>query len=73
MILGDFEWIFVIFEVYGCAVDVVAAGPIVRGLLDHHVPSGPVSRLPGTQKPIILGKSCKNLKVSSMDEFKDHS
>ena len=62
-----------VLEVFGGAVDVVSAAGNGGGALGHPVSSGPVSRLPGTQKPIILGKSCKNLKVSSMDEFKDHS
>ena len=53
-----------IFEVYGCAVDVVAAGTIGRGPLGHPVSSGPVSRLPGSQKPIISDKFYKNLKVA---------
>ena len=59
-----------IFKVYSGAVDVVAAGTIGRGPLDHHVPSGPVSRLPGPQKPIIFDKFCKNLKVPPMGELR---
>ena len=59
-----------IFEVHGCAVDVVASGTIGGGPLDHHVPSGPVSRMTGTQKPDICHKFCKNLEVPPMGELR---
>ena len=55
-----------IFEVYGGAVDVVAAETIGKGPLDHPASSGPVSRFPGTQKPIIPDKFSKNLEVPPM-------
>ena len=58
-----------ILKVFRGAVIVVAAGTIGRGPLEHHVPSGPVFRLPGTQKPNILDKLCKNHKVPPMDEL----
>ena len=58
-----------IFEVCGGAVDVVSAGGNGGGALGHPVSSGPVSRLPGTQNPLISGKFCKNLKVPPMAEL----
>ena len=48
-----------IFEVHGCAGDVVAPGTIGGGPLDHHVSSGHVSRLSATLNPTILVKSSK--------------
>ena len=56
-------------EVFGCALDVVSAGGNGGGALGHPVSSGPVSRLPGTQKPGISGKFCKNLEVAVMAEL----
>ena len=50
-----------ILEVSGGAVDVVLAGGIGGGALGHPVSSGPVSGLPGTQKPLISGKFHKKL------------
>ena len=58
-----------ILEVSGGAVDVVSAGGNGGGALGHPVSSGPVSRLPGTQKPLISGKFCKNLEVPLMAEL----
>ena len=52
-----------IFEVHGCAVDVVASGTIGGGPLDQHVLSETVSHKIGTQKPNIFDKFCKNLEV----------
>ena len=48
-----------IFEVHGCAGDVVAPGTIGGGPLDNHVSSGHVSRLSGTLNPTIFVKSGK--------------
>ena len=39
------------------------------GALGHPVSSGPVSRLPGTQKPLISAKFYKNRKVQPMAEL----
>ena len=58
-----------VLEVFGDAVDVVSAGGNGGGPLGHPVSSEPVSRVPGTQKPIISGKFCKNLKVPLMAEL----
>ena len=58
-----------ILEVSGCALDVVSAGGNGGGALGHPVSSGPVSRLPETQKPLISGKFCKNLEVPLMAEL----
>ena len=59
-----------VLEVFGDAVDVVAGGGNGGGALGHPVSSGPVSRLPGTQKPLIIpGKFYKNLKVPPMAEL----
>ena len=69
MIFSDFSEFLMISEVYGCAVDVVAAGTIGRGPLDHHVSSGPVARLSGARKAIIRDKFCENLKVPLMGEL----
>ncbi len=44
----------------------MAAEGIGRGPLGHPVSSGPVSRMPGAQKPIIFDKFIKNLEVPSM-------
>ena len=58
-----------VWEVFGGAVDVVSAGGNGGGPLGHPVSSEPVSRVPGTQKPIISGKFCKNLEVPPMAEL----
>ena len=58
-----------VLEVSGCALDVVSAGGNGGGALGHPVSSGPVSRLPGTQKPLISGKFYKNRKVPPMAEL----
>ena len=61
-----------VFEVSGGAVDVVSAGGYGGGALGRPVSSGPVSRLPqlpGTQKPLIPAKFCKNLEVPLMVEL----
>ena len=58
-----------ILEVSGGAVYVVSAGGNGGGGLGHPVSSGPVSRLPGTQNPLISGKFCKNLEVPLMAEL----
>ena len=58
-----------ILEVSGGAVDVVSAGGNGGGTLGHPVSSGPVSRLHGTQKPLVPGKFCKNLEVPLMAEL----
>ena len=55
-----------VLEVSGGAVDVVSAWGNGGGALGHPVSSGPVSRLLGTQKPIISDKVHKNLKVPLM-------
>ena len=55
-----------VLEVFGGAVDVVSAGGNGGGALGHPVSSGPVSRLPGIQKPLISGKFHKKLKVPPM-------
>ena len=58
-----------VFEVCSGQVVVVAAGTIVRAPLDHHVSSGPVSRLSGTRKAIIRVELCENLEVPLMGEL----
>ena len=58
-----------VLEVSGGAMDVVSAGGKGGGPLGDPVSSGPVSRLPGTQKPIISGKFYKNLEVPPMAEL----
>ena len=58
-----------VWQVSGYALDVVLAGGNGGGALGHPVSSGPVSRLPGTQKPLISGKFYKNRKVSPMAEL----
>ena len=55
-----------VLEVSGGSVDVVSTGGNGGGALDHPVSSGPVSRLPATQNPIISDKLHKNLKVPLM-------
>ena len=58
-----------VLKVSGGAVDVVSAECNGGGSLGHPVSSGPVSRLPGTKKPLISGKFCKNLEVPLMAEL----
>ena len=58
-----------VLEVSGGAVDVVSAGGKGGGPLGHPVSSGPVSRLPGTQNPIISDKFRKKLKVPPMGKL----
>ena len=58
-----------VLEVSGGAVYVESAEGNGGGALGHPVSSGPVSRLPGTQKPWISGKFCKNLEVPVMPEL----
>ena len=50
-------------EGYEVTVNVAATEATGVGPLDHHLSSGPVSRLLGAQKPVISDNFNKNLKV----------
>ena len=58
-----------VLEVFGGAVDVVSAGGNGGGALGHPVSSEPVSRLSGTQKPILSHKFRKIFMGRVMDEL----